>query len=80
MLYDALGVFILTQNQYRHEVMQAAILAHGKTADEAERMRISKEIASMVNHFWTDERALDYINYAVAPNGTICPECKDTNY
>lgn len=70
----------MTQGQYKHEKMQAAILAHGKTDDQAERLRISHEIASMVNDFWTEERTLDYINYITAPNGTICPECKDTNY
>jgi len=73
-------VLTLTQGQYKHEKMQAAILAHGKAADEAEKLRISNEIASMINNFWNEERSLDYINYITAPNGTICPECAMTNY
>ena len=70
----------LTQEQYKHEKMQAAILAHGKTTDKDEKLRISNEIASMLNNFWTEERAIDYINYVTAPNGAICPECAITNY
>lgn len=70
----------MTQGQYKHEMMQKTILAHGQTEDAAEKLRLSTELASMINDFWTDERTLDYINYITAPNGTICEACKDMTY
>lgn len=70
----------MTQGQYKHEVMQKAILDHGKAESESAKLELSHRIAAMITNFWTEERALDYINYITAPNGTICPECKNTNY
>ncbi|MBR1584578.1 MAG: hypothetical protein IJ662_03455 [Clostridia bacterium] len=70
----------MTQGQYKHEMMQKVILAHGATEDATEKLRLSNELASMINDFWTDERTLDYINYITAPNGTICAACKDMAY
>ncbi len=70
----------MTQGQYKHEVIQKAILDHGKAQSEAEKLELSHKIAAMITNFWTDERAFDYINYITDPNGTICPECKDANY
>ena len=70
----------MTQGQYRHELIQKAMLDHGKAESESEKLELSHKIAAMISNFWTDELALDYNNKITAPNGTIYPKSTDTNY
>ena len=67
----------LTQEQYRREMIQKAIQDCADADNNEEQLKFAAQVIDMRREFWTEERFSDYINYITAPDGTICPLCKD---